>query len=70
MTEYPPGWTCEVVSLRYERYLASTLPWGEALAVAEHIEACLLCSQNLVLVESMPRGSEEAPTRSRRGRGG
>jgi hypothetical protein len=49
MTEYPVGWTCEVVVLRFERYLASGLPRGEALAMAEHLEACLLCAQRLVL---------------------
>jgi hypothetical protein len=51
MTEYPAGWTCEVVVLRFERYLACTLAPGEALAVAEHLEACLVCAQRLVLVE-------------------
>jgi hypothetical protein len=51
MTEYPAGWTCELVVLRLELYLAGTLPWGEALAVAEHLEACLVCAQRLALVE-------------------
>jgi hypothetical protein len=51
MTEYPAGWTCEVVVLRFERYLASTLPLGEALALAEHLEACIVCAQRLALVE-------------------
>ena len=59
MTEYPAGWTCEVVVVRFERYLASTLPWGEALALAEHLEACLVCAQRLVLVER-PRGGRRA----------
>jgi hypothetical protein len=51
MTDYPSGWTCEVTVLRFERYLLSTLPLGEALAVAEHIEACVTCAQRLVLFE-------------------
>jgi hypothetical protein len=51
MIEFPAGWTCDVIVLRFERYLASTLPLGEALAVAEHLEACILCAQHLVLVE-------------------
>jgi hypothetical protein len=50
-TEYPAGWTCEVVVLRFERYRSGTLPLGEALAVAEHLEACIVCAQRLVLVE-------------------
>jgi hypothetical protein len=49
-TEYPAGWTCELVVLRLQRYRASTLPLGEALAVAEHLEACLVCLQQLVLI--------------------
>ena len=51
MTEYPAGWTCEDVVLRFERYLASTLPRGEALALAEHLEACVVCLQHLLSVE-------------------
>jgi anti-sigma factor RsiW len=50
MTEHPPGWTCELVALRIERYLLSALPLGEALAVAEHIEACVWCAQRVVLM--------------------
>jgi hypothetical protein len=49
--EYPPGWTCEGVRVRLERYLVLTLPSGEALAVAEHLEACVLCAQRLVQLE-------------------
>jgi hypothetical protein len=51
MTEYPAGWACEDVVLRFERYLASTLPLGEALALAEHLEACMVCAQRLLSVE-------------------
>ncbi len=59
MSEYPAGWTCEVVVLRVERYLSSTLPLGEALAMAEHLESCMECAQRLWLVEKPragPRG--------------
>jgi hypothetical protein len=51
MTEYPPGWTCELIVLRLERYLLATLPLGDALAVAEHIEACVICAQRVMLLE-------------------
>jgi anti-sigma factor RsiW len=50
-TEYPPGWTCEVVVLRFQRYLLGTLARGDALAVAEHLEACLVCATRLVIIE-------------------
>lgn len=48
--EYPVGWTCELVALRFEWYLVDTLPRGEALAVAEHLEACSECAQRLTMV--------------------
>ena len=48
--EYPPGWTCERVTIRFERYLLGTLARGEALAIADHIEACAWCGQDLVLL--------------------
>ena len=48
--EYPPGWTCERVTVRLERYLLGTLARGEALAIADHIEACVWCGQDLVLL--------------------
>jgi hypothetical protein len=51
MTEFPSGWTCEVTILCFERYLLATLPLGESLAVAEHIEACVHCAERLVLFE-------------------
>jgi hypothetical protein len=47
---YPAGWTCDRVTVRLERYLLSTLPLGEALAIAEHIEACVWCGQAVVLL--------------------
>jgi len=46
--EYPPRWTCEVILVRLEGYLLRTLPLGEALAVAEHLEACASCTQWVV----------------------
>lgn len=51
MAEFPSGWTCEVTVLRFERYILATLPLGESLAIAEHIEACVSCAQRLVLFE-------------------
>jgi hypothetical protein len=49
-TEYPAGWTCGQVTVRFERYLLGTLSLAEALAVADHIEACVRCGQALVLL--------------------
>ena len=49
MVDYPSGWTCERTALRLEPYLLGTLLLSEALAVAEHLEACDGCSQRLVL---------------------
>jgi hypothetical protein len=51
--EYPPGWTCEVVTLRLEFYILNTLPRGDALAIAEHVEACNPCAHHLVLLKPM-----------------
>ena len=60
MVDYPPGWTCERTVLRFEYYLLGTLPLGESLAVAEHLEACDGCGQRLVLyrltITQRPRG--------------
>jgi anti-sigma factor ChrR (cupin superfamily) len=61
LTEHPPGWTCEVVVVRLERYRLGTLPWGESLAIAEHLEACVLCYERCMGVE---------PTGAGPGRGG
>jgi hypothetical protein len=47
--DYPPGWNYEQVIIRFERYLIGTLDHRDALAVAEHIEACVGCGQALVL---------------------
>jgi len=54
-TEYPPGWSCEVVVLRFERYILGTLNRGEALAIAEHLEACIVCAEQLAVWK--PRGA-------------
>lgn len=48
--EYPPGWSCEQVTIRLEHYLVGTLPRGEALLIADHIEACAWCAHALVLL--------------------
>jgi hypothetical protein len=50
VTEYPVGWTCEVTLVRLERYIVATLPRREMLALAEHLEACLECAQELALL--------------------
>ena len=47
---YPDGMSCEVVIARLELYLASSAPLGEALGIAEHLEACPECHQELLLL--------------------
>jgi anti-sigma factor RsiW len=47
--EYPPGWTCEKTVLQFEYYFVSRLKLADALAVAEHLEACPACAHQLVL---------------------
>ena len=59
--EYPPGWTCEVTVLRFEFYLLSTLTRLEALAVAEHLEACATCAHRLALYPSTGRATGGGP---------
>ena len=49
MMEFPAGCTCEFVTLRFEGYLRATLSLSECLAIAEHVEACVVCAQRLVL---------------------
>lgn len=62
MLNYPPGVTCESVTVRLEHYVMRTLPRGEALALAEHLEACWRCPEQLALqlalryTEGRPRG--------------
>ena len=50
MAEYPPGWTCEKTLLQFEYYLSSRLQLAQALAGAEHLEACLECAEQLMIV--------------------
>jgi anti-sigma factor RsiW len=49
MVEYPSGWTCELIVVKFELYLRDTLSRDESLAVAEHLEACAECAQHLLL---------------------
>ena len=56
MVEYPSGWTCELTVVKLELYLRDTLPRGESLAVAEHLEACAECAQHLVLYSVAVQG--------------
>jgi hypothetical protein len=60
MLDYPPGWTCKRTTVELERYLLDLLLLREALALAEHLEACPECFERLAvfrltLVEH-PRG--------------
>ena len=52
LTVYPPGWSCRIVTERFDRYLLGALPRGELLAIAEHVEVCALCAQRLRLRET------------------
>jgi anti-sigma factor RsiW len=60
MMEFPTGWSCERTVQRFEHYLLSTMPPREAVAVAEHLEACDGCAHRLVLfrvtLARTPRG--------------
>jgi hypothetical protein len=47
--DYPKGWTCDRTATEFEHYLLKTLQLLDALAVAEHLEACDGCAQRLVL---------------------
>jgi hypothetical protein len=49
MLDYPPGWTCEKTGRRFEPHMLGTTLLEEALAVAEHLEACPGCAHRLVL---------------------
>ena len=53
--EYPPGCTCEVVILRLEYYFLNTVPRVEALAIAEHVEACEPCAHELARLRPTAR---------------
>ena len=52
--QYPSEWTCELVVLRLEHYFLGTIPLDGALAVAEHLEACVSCAQLFVLRYPVP----------------
>jgi hypothetical protein len=52
--EYPSGWTCEKIVVQIEYYLVSRLDLADALAVAEHLEACPGCAHQLVLLRMPP----------------
>ena len=47
MTIYPAGWTCERTILHFQAYLLKTLSLRDSLATAEHLEACMMCAQQL-----------------------
>jgi hypothetical protein len=47
--EYPPGWDCQKATVKFELYFTDQLSLVEALALAEHLEACPECPQQLVL---------------------
>lgn len=49
MMVHPTGWSCERTVQQFERYVLSTVPRLEALAIAEHLEACDGCAHRLVL---------------------
>ena len=58
MTEYPHAWTCEVTVFRLEGYVRGTLDLADALAIAEHVEACAPCALLLMLmVDHGPAGT-------------
>jgi anti-sigma factor RsiW len=65
VTDYPAGWTCELIAVRIERYLVSALPHGEALAVAEHIEACVWCAERIAMVRLLGETSAASKHRPR-----
>ena len=48
--EYPSTFTCEATRRRLERYVANLLARDEALAVAEHLEACPSCAPRVLLI--------------------
>jgi hypothetical protein len=60
MMEYPIGWTCELVVVRLELYLRARLPLEDALAIAEHLEACVECAVHLA-VPWTPMAPERGP---------
>ena len=53
--DYPAGWTCERTAREFQAYLLSTLALLEALAVAEHLEACQGCAHSVVIYRATLR---------------
>ena len=47
--DFPAGWTCELVVARLDAYLLETMALADALAVAEHLEACPGCGERRVV---------------------
>lgn len=68
--EYPLDWTCEMVVVRLELYLVGSLTWAEALAVADHLEACADCIHQLALRRSDAVDGFTAPPSRGRETGG
>jgi len=73
MTNYPLGWECAAINVRFERYLSRDLPRAELLAVAAHLEVCELCLERLmayrvaIVVASAPKHAMPK-SNARRGR--
>ena len=58
--DYPPRWTCERTVVQFEFYCVRRLRLADSLAVAEHLEACPECCQQLVLFQVQRRGAAHA----------
>jgi hypothetical protein len=60
MVEYPPGWNCKRAAEQFTHYLLGVLLLRDALAVADHLEACNECLEMLVFyrltLTERPRG--------------
>jgi hypothetical protein len=80
---HPDGWNCDAVGGQLDRYLLHDMRLVERLAIAEHLEACALCSERVMflrvsVLEARPAERDEEvshPRRSvrngkKRGRGG
>jgi len=67
LTNYPAGWTCELIEVRLERYLIGTLALGESLIIAEHIEACFWCAERVAMLrfEAQQAGVTRRPATRR-----
>jgi anti-sigma factor RsiW len=65
LTAYPAGWTCDLIVVRLERYLLGKLSWSEALAVADHIEACMWCAERIATLYLVGDARADANDRQR-----